>query len=959
MKPRALSVAIAVAFAASSAPISLAAPSSGPDANVATQHATELLATNLAIDSAMLSDVQVNSERLLDGRELLHVKATDAASGNSVGRSFYRESVVDPELLRQDSERLWRFAHGAMTPALVNSLDKAPAAEPILVDLWFAFTAPDQIASGGGQANAGSTGASSEPDARVLTPAEAAQVSASSRDGENHPQTDALKPADAESDPVEMAARKAEAVANLQAVEVQNQLHLAEVQAAMLAPRQAMLDRLANAGVKVIYASDIVPSIIIELSRAQLEVVARWHEVAIVDRALMTGADELDAARPAHNVSPINNSGYDGSGVTVAVVEGGRVYSLNPWLTVSESRDTSIATANHATQVGGVIASRHATHRGMASGTTLISADGSYGVAGALETAADWAAARAQVLSNSWGFGDDATTAFNAFDRRLDYISRVNSRLVVKSAGNSGAANCGQTPSTAALPVSSPGRGYNTLTVGGFNDVGTIDWDDDTMYNCSSFINPIGDSAGSAHQKPEVVASAVGITSLAQTTSSTSPLSGAVTGTSFAAPSVSGFAADLMEADAQLASSPVATRAIVMAGAKRDIAGGAPISNQDGAGAINGTASTFTTEVGPWWFTGVDASSFPRNYNVYARAGQRVRFVINWLSNVTLSAGTYSNDRLPADLDLRAYRSDGTFVTGSTSTPNAFEIVDFIAPVTDTYEMRVVLFGSWTGGAVPFAAAANLDGYLLPRNTWWSRNTPAAQGMFYDIRPATEYSGITSYWRGVGLRSTTADNDLELYDTSWFDEPTTTANSNNRLLLSSSAYLSGQVDFVMVDGNHWPSSKREFYRVKKFSGSGNYTTNAANVIALPDAAGTYGPYSLDSNSSLIVADTLFAANSERRISLIPGVGASTSDMGLRLYQSSPADSATWSRGASQSVAVSDSSGLGLTERIRYRNSTSAGDYLGLAIYNKTVGTSPQFFLQVTPSAIFAHGFDSF
>ena len=959
MKPLALSFAIAVALAGSIAPTNLPAQSGSSSTEAAMLRASELLARSLSIDAANLTNIQFSSESLLDGRELLHVKAIDAASGDIVGRSFYRDSVVDADQLRQDSQRLWRFAHGAMTPALLNELDSKTSTEPMLVDLWFAFAPPDQIASGGGQSDAGMTGVSAEPVAHDLKPAETAQLSVSAAASADESQPDASKPADTQFDPVETAARKAEAVANLQLAEAQNQIHLAEVKAAMQQPRQAMLDRLAGAGVKVIYASDSVPSIIIEPSRAQLEIIARWNEVAIVDRALMTGGDSLSIARPAHNVSPINNAGYDGSGITVAVVEGGRVYSLNPWLTVSQTRDSSIATADHTTWVGGVVASRFSTHRGMASGTTVISADGSYSLGGVMETAADWAAARAQILTNSWGYKNDATSGFNAFDRRLDYIARVNNRVTVHAAGNTGVANCGQTPATTPYGVESPGRGYNTLTVGGFDAGGTIGWGNDAFYTCSSYLNPIGDSASSAHEKPEVVASAVNLVSLAQTTSSTSPLSGFITGTSFAAPAVAGLAADLMETDAQLASSPVATRTIVIAGATRNIVGAAPISDQDGAGAINGTASTFTTEVGPWWFTGVNAASFPRSYNVYARAGQHVRFAINWLSNVALSAGTYSNDILPADLDLQALRSNGTVVSTSNRFGNAFEVVDFIAPVDDTYEMRVTLFGSWNGGAVPFAAAANLDGYLLPRGTWWSLNTPASQGMFFDIRPATEYSGITNYWRGVGLRSTTADNDLELYDTSWFDEPTTTTNENNRLLLSSSAAVSGQVDFVMVDGNQWPSSKREFYRVKKFSGSGNYTVNAANVIALPSTGGTYGPYSLDAQSSLIVADTYFEANSERRISLIPGTGAASADMGIRLYQSNPADSATWSRGASSYVAASDSVGLGLTERIRYRNSTAAGDFLGLAIYNKTIGTSPQFYLQVTPSAIFAHGFDSF
>lgn len=955
MKPLTLSYAIAFALSSSG----LLAASSVPEGNPGdTTQAINLLASSLAIAADRLTDAQVSTVRLVDGRELLNVKAIDSADDSIVGRSYYRGVVVDAEAMREDAQRLWRFAHGAMTPALVNALQDRTTAAPILVDLWFAFTPPELIASGESRAPQGETGVLAEPVTRMLPPDQADQLAAAvgpARVGDEPAQS---KPANQVVDPIEEAARKANAIADLALVESSNQAHIADVQAAMSQPRQAMLDRLANAGVKVIYASDLVPSIIVELSRSQLETVARWNEVAIVDRALMTGGDSLDIARPTHNVTPINLAGYDGSGVTVAVVEGGRVYSLNPWLTVSQSRDTSIATADHTTEVGGVVASRFSTHTGMASGTTLISADGSYSVGGVMETAADWAATRAQVLTNSWGYKNDASTGFNAFDRRLDYIARVNNRVTIHAAGNNGVANCGQTPATTPYGVESPGRGYNTLTVGGFNDAGTIGWGDDSFYTCSSYLDPVGDSAANAHQKPEVVAAAVGITSLAQTTSSTSPLSGAVTGTSFAAPAVAGLAADLMETDAQLASSPVATRTIVIAGAKRNIAGAAPISDQDGAGAINGTASTFSTEVGPWWFTGVNAASFPRSYSVYARAGQHVRFAINWLSNVTLSAGTYSNDILPADLDLQALRSNGTVVATSNAFGNAFEVVDFIAPVDDTYEMRVTLFGSWTGGAVPFAAAANLDGYLLPRGTWWSLNTPSAQGMFFDIRPATEYSGITNYWRGVGLRSTTADNDLELYDTSWFDAPTITTGFN-RDLLSGSYAGSGNPDFIMVDGNQWSSAKREFYRVKHFSGSGNYTVNAANVIAIPDAVGTYGPYALDSNSSLIVGDTYFAANSERRISLLPGTGFSTADMGIRLYQSNPADPSTFSRGSGQYVTLSDVAGLGQVERIRYRNATTAGDFLGLAIYNKTVGTTPQFYLQVTPSAIFAHGFDSF
>jgi hypothetical protein len=77
-----------------------------------------------------------------------------------------------------------------------------------------------------------------------------------------------------------------------------------------------------------------------------------------------------------------------------------------------------------------------------------------------------------------------------------------------------------------------------------------------------------------------------------------------------------------MEADSQLAGSPVAVRALTMVGALRS-AGDRP--------TVDGTASIYATEVGPWWFQGVDGSSFPKTYEVYANAGQRVRFA-SWMT---------------------------------------------------------------------------------------------------------------------------------------------------------------------------------------------------------------------------------------------------------------------------------------------------------------------------------------
>jgi len=924
----------------------------------------DLLARTLGIAGERLREVTAEREILLDGRELRIVKAIDGATGEPVGQAFHDGIAVDAARVRAQAGANWRLAYGAMTPALLERMHGLAPGARIAVDLWYVATLPDD----GGGPSGGSKAAEARGGAPVDLPGVAdgqdkldaialdggaAAAFAVPPAGPAEPDHAGDKPDDATERLVLREAERLERAAAVAATEAGNQIRLADLRAALATPRAAMVQRLEAAGVRVVYASDIVPSIIVELDPGHAWSIARWPGVAILDDTGGERGPSLDVARPTDNVTPVNAVGYDGSGVTVAVVEGGRVYPDNPFLTVSQSRDTGLATADHPTWVAGVIASRHSTHRGMASNSTLISANGDYDTNGSLEAATDWGAARAQVLNHSWGSKNIANNTLNAFDRRLDYIARTAFRLNVHAAGNHGAPNCGQANPTTVYGVESPGRGYNTLTVGGYDDHNTIAWADDDRYDCSASGWPVGDGAGGTHVKPEVDAGAVNIVSLAQTTSSTSPLSGGLWGTSFAAPAMSGLAADMMEADSQLAGSPVATRALAMVGALRS-PGDRP--------AIDGTASIHAVEVGPWWFQGVDASSFPKTYEVYAAEGQRVRFAIGWLSNVTLSGSTYSNDAIPADLDLTVYRSDGTtFVVNSNSSYNNFELVDFYAPANDTYRFRVSLFGSWSGDATPFAAAARLDGRLLPRGTWWQiGDTPGPQGRFFDIRPQQEYAGWIPYWRGVSLRpAASADYDLELYGASWFLDPVNTTDEFNRPLLARSQYGGGgTVDYILVDGNHWPAAQREHYRVKRYGGSGSFAIVAAGgAYYSAGNGGLFGPYSMDPNSSLFVADLGFEANSERRITLVPGSGAAGSDMGLALYVSNGADPATWAQGRQQSAVQADSAGAGGGERLVYRHAGSATDFLGLAVYNKTAGTSPTFYLRVTPSAIFTDGFD--
>ena len=122
----------------------------------------------------------------------------------------------------------------------------------------------------------------------------------------------------------------------------------------------------------------------------------------------------------------------------------------------------------------------------------------------------------------------------------------------------------GRTPDA---DVTSPGLAYNVITVGGLDDAGTAQWSDDTMYACSSFGDPM--SQNGDREKPELVAPAANIEMV-----DPGPANLAVdSGTSFAAPHVTGVTALLMQQNSRLTVWPEITRAMLMASATHNIEG--------------------------------------------------------------------------------------------------------------------------------------------------------------------------------------------------------------------------------------------------------------------------------------------------------------------------------------------------------------------------------------------------
>lgn len=269
------------------------------------------------------------------------------------------------------------------------------------------------------------------------------------------------------------------------------------------------------------------------------------------------------------------------------------------------------------------------------------------------------------------------------------------------------------------IPIS-PQKAWNVLSVGGYSDNENEDWTDDRMWSGSVYLNPTNDGVN-YHEKPEVVAPAVKITTISLNGSTVT-----VTGTSVAAPQVTGEAALLIQRNNDLRNWPEVLRSIIMVSATNNVDGasGMPTHEEikDGAGGINidladqvarNRGSVPSSEANRcytscWWGEWLTNSMFDesgyRYYYFQGNKGDRIRVVLNWLASADCPATTSSgvvdvggcrSDALKADFNLGVFDSNGNVLPfgWSASWANNHELVpydgDLVLPATGTYRIGV------------------------------------------------------------------------------------------------------------------------------------------------------------------------------------------------------------------------------------------------------------------------------
>ena len=187
----------------------------------------------------------------------------------------------------------------------------------------------------------------------------------------------------------------------------------------------------------------------------------------------------------------------------------------------------------------------HSTYTGIAPGAGIIDAGFDYDAAGwpspgsqenAVE-ALEWAIQDQDAPIVNFSMGAEVDDDMNWLDQAFDYWARTELTLITKSSGDLGGS------------ISSPGKAWNIITVGGSDDDQTADWSDDDWWSGSGYVNP-ADPLNNDREKPEVVAPARSIVTIGLGGNPTLPSDG----TSLSAPQVAGLAALLIDRNGSLES---------------------------------------------------------------------------------------------------------------------------------------------------------------------------------------------------------------------------------------------------------------------------------------------------------------------------------------------------------------------------------------------------------------------
>jgi Subtilase family len=477
--------------------------------------------------------------------------------------------------------------------------------------------------------------------------------------------------------------------------------HIAEM-------REVVADLADDHGATEIRTDDAAPVVYARMTPNSIANLQRRKEVAALFLHETEGILDLkDSMAIAQSDKVQTNLSFTGKDVNVAVYEDGPDDTTN--LSITAQYEPNPSTTQHARHTHGIIKNIEPNKpHGHAKDCNLHSAN-------SMDLdAIKWAAQTrgCTVISQSFHRDSEQTDSGQSFDDKYKdwLVLHWPWPTILQAAGNGGSSEYVNH------------KGYNSLTVANHDDTAA------TLASDSCFRNP--SSGHSDRELPEVAANGMGVTCVGLTMS----------GTSMAAPAAAGVTALMQQAAPTLKSWPEGCRAILLAGASKDITGNtwwadrnAGIDASDGSGAVdalegvriaqsrksrNAAASRRGWDIGTLRSSDIGANGETTfSYQVVVPQfffGARVKVALAWDSLaavVDTPLFQFAFDQLKVDLDLHVYDSRGNQVGYSGSWDNSYEIAGFPANRGETYTIKIrrwsgtddVWYGiAWTVQGTPF-----------------------------------------------------------------------------------------------------------------------------------------------------------------------------------------------------------------------------------------------------------------
>ncbi|MFZ5968291.1 MAG: S8 family peptidase [Bacillota bacterium] len=328
--------------------------------------------------------------------------------------------------------------------------------------------------------------------------------------------------------------------------------------------RDQLLKYIEEIGGTVKYDLPLINAIAAEVPAKAVKEISRHHTVHFINHDAKV-FKTMDIASLAVDSDLVNEAGYGGKGIGVAVIDTGvhphddltkptnRIVAFKDFV---NERTKPYDDDGHGTHVAGIIAGSgyvNERYKGIAPEASIIGIkaldETGSGSTSDIVAGIQWAVDNKEkynikVISMSLGSAVDEQDRNDPLARAVDGAVRSGLTVVV-SAGNSG-------PSSRT--ITSPGTSPSAITVGAADDNRTSTVEDDSIADFSSR-GPTFEGLS----KPDVVAPGVDIMSLSNK-SNTAYVS--YSGTSMAAPIVAGAAALLYEKEPNLTPSQVKSRII-------------------------------------------------------------------------------------------------------------------------------------------------------------------------------------------------------------------------------------------------------------------------------------------------------------------------------------------------------------------------------------------------------------